>query len=245
MLQLKLLLVVLFVALSIDADTPKSQLYWLIPAEIKNDSLYQAIERLAKMESVHTILELGSSSGQGSTAAFVAGIRDNPSHPTLYCMEFSRTRFQELKKYYENDKFVRCYNVASVPLESFPQKSEIEAFYNTVPTNLNQAPLSMVMDWLRQDMEYIKAENIPQNGIELIKKENGIDTFDIVLIDSSEFTGMAELEKVYGARYLLLDDVNAFKNYANRQRLLKDPNYELIEEDLNLRNGYSIFKKRI
>ena len=66
----------------------------------------------------------------------------------------------------------------------------------------------------------------------------------MVLIDGSEFTDTAELELVYGARFILLDDICTFKNFTSRQRLLNDPNYECIEENLDLRNGYAIFKKR-
>jgi hypothetical protein len=84
---------------------------------------------------------------------------------------------------------------------------------------------------------------VTQNGIELIKSERNIEHFDMVLIDGSEFTGKAELELTYGAKFILLDDIRAFKNYENYEKLLNDPSYELIEEQLFLRNGYAIFRK--
>jgi hypothetical protein len=151
-------------------------------------------------------------------------------------------RFAALKKYYENDHFVLCYNVSSVPLEAFPLESEVVSFYQTVHTNLNNTPIEEMLRWLRQDIDYIKSHQILQNGIEWIKKSNGIDHFDIVLIDGSEFTGKAELDLVYGAKFILLDDTNAFKNYNNYKKLLQDPSYELLEEDQKVRNGYAIFK---
>lgn len=221
-----------------------SDLDRMIPPEIKNDAFYHTIYRLAQTEPLETILEIGSSSGEGSTEAFVLGITKNPHHPTLFCMELSKPRFAALQNRYGHLPFVKNYNVSSVPLEVFPQESEVISFYNTVPTNLNQYGLDQVLGWLKQDIEYVQSANVPQNGIELIKQEHKIKHFDLVLIDGSEFLGKAEFAQIYGATFILLDDINAFKNYANYQQLLKDPQYELLEEDKHLRNGYAVFKQK-
>ena len=77
----------------------------------------------------------------------------------------------------------------------------------------------------------------------MIKKENKIDYFDIVLLDGCEFTGEAELKKIYGARYIFLDDIMAFKNWHNYRSLLNDKNYVLVDEDKGLRHGWALFKK--
>lgn len=215
----------------------------VIAPEIKNDLFYDIIYKIAKNEPIHTILEIGSSSGQGSTEAFVKGIKENPSKPKLFCMEVSLVRFNELKQVYAKEPQVTCYNVSSVPLSSFPTESDISTFYNTNQTNLNKAPLPNVLDSLRQDIEYVQVEKVPQNGIEIVKADNGVKNFDVVLIDGSEFTGIPELKLVYGANYILLDDVLTYKNYNNRLNLLKDPNYKLVEENLMVRHGYSVFKK--
>ncbi len=222
----------------------ESELNKIIPPEIKNDAFYRTIYRLAQKESVSTILEIGSSSGDGSTKAFVLGMSKNPNRPTLFCMELSKPRFTALKQRYKNVPSVRCYNVSSIPLEDFPQESDVISFYNTTLTNLNMYGCDRVIGWLRQDIEYVKTADVPQNGIDLIKKENNIEHFDMVLIDGSEFTGMAEFKLIYGARFILLDDINAFKNYANYHQLIKDPNYELLEEEKELRNGYAVFKRK-
>ncbi|MEA5510385.1 glycosyltransferase [Crocosphaera sp. UHCC 0190] len=79
------------------------------------------------------------------------------------------------------------------------------------------------------------------NGIQLIKQENSIQQFDLVLINGSEFTGTVELDQVYGAKIILLDDICTYKNWESHHRLLSDPNYKLIKQSSTLRNGYSIF----
>ena len=221
-----------------------SELDRFIPGEIKNDSFYEAIYRLAKSPEIKTMLEIGSSSGDGSTEAFVKGMAENPACPTLFCMEISKPRFAQLKTRYAHHTNIKCYNVSSIALEDFPAETEIRNFFNTVNSNLRMYGCERVLGWLRQDIEYVKDSQVPQDGIELIKQENNIQSFDMVLIDGSEFTGKAEFKHVYGAKYILLDDINAFKNYQNYQTLRNDSTYELVEENHLLRNGYAIFKRK-
>ncbi|MBD1921226.1 FkbM family methyltransferase [Microcoleus sp. FACHB-831] len=220
-----------------------SELNRLIAPEIKNDEFYAAIHKIARHEDIKTILEIGSSSGQGSTEAFVSGLRENANKPMLFCMEVSKTRFAELQKRYENDFFIKCYNVSSVSIEKFPSESDVIKFYSGTPTGLNSYPLEQVLGWLRQDIEYVKNSGVASDGIKKIKQENNIDFFDVVLIDGSEFTGSVELEEVYGAKFILLDDITTFKNYKTHQRLLADKKYVLQKQNILLRNGYSIFKR--
>jgi predicted O-linked N-acetylglucosamine transferase (SPINDLY family)/glycosyltransferase involved in cell wall biosynthesis len=158
-------------------------------------------------------------------------------------MEVSKTRFTELKKRYENDDFVKIYNLSSVPLENFPSENEVIEFYNNTESNLKFYPLERVLYWLQQDIDYVKKSGLSEHGIRKIKQENDIVFFDLVLIDGSEFTSSAELDEIYGAKYICLDDINTFKNYRNHYKLISDKNYTLIEQNNFIRNGYSIFKK--
>ena len=96
------------------ATATRNALGKLIPAEIKGDEFYTQIQALARQADIHTVLEIGSSSGEGSTEAFVTGLRDNPNRPTLFCMEVSKPRFEALRRRYAADSFVKCYNVSSV-----------------------------------------------------------------------------------------------------------------------------------
>lgn len=105
-----------------------SELNQIIPAEIKHDEFYTWIQKISREEKIQTVLEIGSSSGGGSTEAFVRGLRDNPEHPTLFCMEISKPRFIELQNKYTTDSFVKCYNVSSVSLDQFPQPQDVIDF---------------------------------------------------------------------------------------------------------------------
>ncbi|MFZ1985883.1 MAG: tetratricopeptide repeat protein [Desulfatitalea sp.] len=216
----------------------------MIPPEIKNDAFYRLIREMAAKEDVVHILEIGSSAGQGSTAAFADALRHRAVAGHLYCMEISTPRFQQLQQRYAQDAFVHCHQWSSVDVKRFAGEDEVRVFYEQTPSPLNQYPLERVLGWLRQDLEYLRGHGLDGDGIRRIKEEYGIEQFDLVLIDGSEFTGQAELELVYGARYILLDDINTLKNHANYQRLKADEQYTLVAEDKALRNGYAVFERR-
>jgi hypothetical protein len=218
----------------------------IIPPEILNDPFYTALQQLAMDPGLKTYLEIGSSSGEGSTQAFVTGLRTRAdSHDTrLFCMEMSKERYAALADRYRSDAFVRCYNLSSALLSEFPSEAEVAFFYNNTRTNLNAYPLDVILDWLRQDIAYLSSHHQPVNGIEHIKQENGIDVFDCVLIDGSEFTGEREMYHVMGARVIALDDVNAHKCFNCYRLLRSHVSYELVSENLQVRNGYAIFRRR-
>lgn len=224
---------------------PKNTLEVIIPAEIKNDSFYDLLNGVAKLSEVKNILEIGSSSGQGSTEALVTAIRSRSdfSKVNLFCMEISKSRYSKLQATYYDDNFVKCYNLSSIASNEFPLESEIINFYNCIRTTLNQYPLKTVLDWYHQDLEYINQNGIAINGIKHIKQENKLNNFDLVLIDGSEFTGERDLWSVMGSKFIALDDVFAFKCWNAYQTLLHHSSYSLVCCDLKIRNGYAFFKR--
>jgi len=224
-------------------DDDRSALERLIAPEIKGDLLYQSILEVASAPGVQEILEIGSSSGAGSTEAWVAGALRNPGSPRLHCIEVSSTRYAALVERWKERAFVHCYHVSSVPLESFPSAAEVEAFYRGIRSKLRRTPLETVLGWLHHDAEYVRAQGLSRHGIREIRERHGIDSFDAVLIDGSEFTGRAELDEVYGARFLLLDDIQTYKNFENARRLEEDPRYRLVRASRRTRNGFAVFER--
>jgi hypothetical protein len=222
---------------------PEAKLDRLIPAEITDDAFAHVIEDVASTARVHEILEIGSSAGEGSTAALVRGALRNPVQPRLHCIEVSVERHAALVKRWSDHSFVHCYNVSSVPVERFPSASEVEDFYREVPSRLRDFELETVLGWLQQDIDYLRDHALSSPGIAQIRERHGIDRFDAVLIDGSEFTGKAELEEAHGARFLLLDDTETFKNWDNARALEADPTYRLVRADPSVRNGFALFER--
>lgn len=218
----------------------------IIPGEIVNDDFYKVLYTLASRADLKTFLEIGSSSGAGSTHAFVSALRTRSDvrDTRLYCMELSSERFAALKANYADADFVRVYNQSSVSPAEFPSEQEVSFFYAHTRTTLNQYPLEQVLSWLRQDLAYMRQSGLTANGIEIIKQENNIRHFDMVLIDGSEFTGEAELLHTIGARVIALDDVNSHKCFNVYRMLANHVSYGLTHQNFELRNGFAVFERR-
>ena len=222
---------------------PPSGLDRIIPPEIRRDRLSRAIEAVGATEGVRHVLEIGASGGDGSTEAWVRGALRNPRRPELHCIEVSVPRFHALVERWRAHPFVHCYNHSSVPAAAFASEDEVARFYRDVRSKLRNVRLEKVLGWLRQDLAYLAEHGLSTDGIRRIRAEHGIGIFDAVLIDGSEFTGKPELEEVYGARFLLLDDIRSFKNWENYHRLRADPAYRLVKKSRWLRNGFAVFER--
>ena len=229
-----------------DHQSQLSSLEKIIDPEITNDPFFDDLMKYASDRRLKTFLEIGSSSGGGSTEAFVTAIRQRADKESvyLYCMELSKPRFELLSKTYLADKFVRPYNLSSISSKEFPSESNIVSFYKKVPTKLNNAKLKTVLEWYAADLAYIQKSGNDLNGIEFIKRDQSINQFDMVLIDGSEFTGERELELVIGANVIALDDTETYKCHAALRRLSKDQRYRLITHRPEVRNGYAIFERK-
>lgn len=216
----------------------------IIAPEILNDEFHQAIFSIASTQPLNHILEIGSSSGEGSTDAWVRGISVNPHKPTLHCIELSKPRFQVLSEHYAHNPQVRCYWASSVGLDRFPSEADVIHFYNSTPSKLRQWPLEQVLGWLRADVDYVKTHNAPADGIKQALRATQQNAFDAVLIDGSEFTGVAEFAQVYGARWILLDDILTYKNWEVLHFLAEDSRYQAIVAQTQVRNGFAVFLRR-
>ena len=86
----------------------------LIPPEIRGDELYAAFSSVAARPEVRTILEIGASSGEGSTEALIKGALRHPSRPVIHSIEVSPTRFRALARRHRDVRFLHAHNVSSV-----------------------------------------------------------------------------------------------------------------------------------
>ena len=108
----------------------------------------------------------------------------------------------------------------------------------------------MFSDLAGDDREQMRAEietserRIPEIETELKALRERCTSQGAVLIDGSEFTGKAEMEEVYGAVFLMLDDTRSYKNWDNMARLSKDPAYRLVKKSRWTRNGWAIFERK-
>jgi tetratricopeptide (TPR) repeat protein len=88
-----------------------------------------------------------------------------------------------------------------------------------------------------------------RDAINTIKHEEGIDHFDIVIIQGSQLCSQVDNNYIYiqdifnGASHILLDGINDACNQECHSRLVQDPSYSVITQNLELRHGFSVFVK--
>jgi hypothetical protein len=214
---------------------------YILP-QIHKDEFSRVIKQILSEFTITNLLEIGSSSGEGSTSTIVNSL--NKNYFNLYLLEIDPLRNKLLKLRYKKNSMVKVLPYSSISLSEYPADYEIIKFYNENQTNLNRYDISLVLKWLKDEKIFLKSLKVSDIcGIDFIKHEFGIEFFDFVLIDGSEFTGYVEFQHIIGAKFILLDDVNAFKSNKAYNQLLMNSSYKLYYENLQLRNGSAIFQK--
>ena len=195
-----------------------------------NDSFGKALAKYS--EGLDVGLEIGGGTGDGSTQCIrtkrLFSIENHPDRIGRHSMNLSAKGGVSVKGTATLHKF-------------WMNKNDIEEFYRTTKTNLNQYPLEQVLDWHKECLE--TASIYSTNSIEDIHIEHNVN-FDFVLIDGSPFSGEAELRCVRPflaeKAIIALDDVNDIKNWANYHKLKGFA--KLLWEDWSVRNGAAIFQ---
>lgn len=196
-----------------------------------NDPFGQALEKYSK--GLRIGLEIGGGTGDGSTQCIKT---DN-----LFSIEINPDRIGRHRMNLEARGGVSVQGSAVIK-GLWMNELDVEEFYNTKKTNLNQYPLAQVIGWHRECVEL--AKQYTTNAIEDIHFDYDVE-FNFVLIDGSPFSGEAELRCVRPflaeKAIVALDDINDIKNLDNYYKL-KNSNAKLLWEDWSVRNGAAIFQ---
>jgi len=194
------------------------------------DSFGQALNKYSRGLSVG--LEIGGGTGDGSTQCIHTD--------RLFSIENHPDRIGRHRMNLEAKGGVSVQGTAVVS-ELWMNKADVEEFYRTTKTNLNQYPLEQVLSWHDECMQ--NANGYQTNAIEDIHFDHNAD-FNFVLIDGSPFSGEAELRCVRpflaDKAIIALDDINDIKNWTNYHKLKGFA--KLLWEDWSVRNGAAIFQ---
>lgn len=212
------------------------------PEVNQNTQSYYVIQQYLNKVPVKTIIEIGASSGGGTTEALIKGITSIFTKDVkMASIEVSRARFKNLKERYSGISFFMPYNISSLPLSRFPSEEQVAKFIRE--TGIHGGNVEMVLDWLRQDIQYVKENNFDVNGIQKIKEDFGVEKFDLAVIDGSEFLGDEEFYELPDCEAYFLDDIYVYKNYNSHRILENDNRYVKIFEE-KIRGGSSFFCKK-
>lgn len=213
-----------------------------ISPEIFRDEFCSVIQEVVSLNGVNKLLEIGSSSGEGSTAAILRGIKGKTAEHELHLFEIDQLRCLLLEGRLKGKGNVFVHNGSTITLAQFPPWENVRKFYFSQSTQLNKHALDTVESWWQADKNAIQGLPPHNSGLldKLITAPRGRE-FDFVLVDGGEFSGLAETQLLYGAKFIALDDVNSFKCFAAYQLLKNSGTYQIYAENWGLRNGYAVF----
>jgi tetratricopeptide (TPR) repeat protein len=83
--------------------------------------------------------------------------------------------------------------------------------------------------------------NSANDYIKDILQNYHIKNIDILLIDGSGLDITLKLDKLFGVKIIILDDISTFQNHKNYRELLTNSSYSLVSQNACLRNGHAIF----
>jgi hypothetical protein len=218
------------------------------PEVVKGDPLYDLIVELVIKYKPETILEIGSANGQGSTQAFISGIQSAGIQDKckLYCMEADIDRYNELFEVKEKYPFLTCIWSSTVSLDDYMTEGQIELFMQNHEYNYNikKHSVETVKGWRKEEIDKLVKSGISQDGLLFVSNVIDQKFFDMVLIDGSAFTALAEFGMVNGAKIIIMDDTRDIKNELPCKLIKNGGLYDTIVENTVYRNGFAAFRRK-
>ena len=211
-----------------------------------NNQFAHAIERVLADISIKKVVEIGASTGLGSTKLIIEKLlsRSDGKDLSIHLIEISPIRAKSLENLYGDLPFVAILNKSTVTPREHMKLSELLNFNYEYETKMRNKMIIRPLRWLREDLKYLERNPHLWNptALEVIFDKMSPKEIDFALVDGG-FCGFLDTQKLLGARYIALDDINDAKNYLSFRMLSEHCNYELIEHDLTYRNGYAIFRR--
>jgi hypothetical protein len=119
----------------------------------------------------------------------------------------------------------------------------------TVPRQLPQSPVSSIeCKWYTIASSDLLGTTLKLT-VDSIKLENHLNSFDLVLVDGSELGSYVNVGRelrgeFHSARFIVLDDINLLPNGDSHNILLRDSKFVSVDQNPDLRDGFSIFEQK-
>lgn len=190
----------------------------------RGSKLGEHIYELSKRNDVKFILDIGTWNGLGSTKCILDAVKKSNIIKYVWSLECNKIKHEEAK-----------INLGLIPPTfklihgSLINYKELENIKKTHELFGDEPK------WIEEDIAWIRNtplfEEIPEN-------------IDLCIIDGGEFSGNIEFFKLKDrCKYIVLDDTRSRKNKESRQYIVDHPeDFEMIDDNINDRNGYLICK---
>lgn len=187
------------------------------------------IYNLSKREDVKTIVEIGTWSGLGTTLCVINSIIDNSLDRDFTSIElYPEMVSVAINNLSDKLKYVKLVNGKIIEYE--------DVFWFDHST-IDFSPGSHGRIHYHRDMTLLKESD---NVLDKIPS-----SIDLLILDGGEYTTYPEWCRLKDrTKIVVLDDSNILKCSRIRKEILDSGKYYTIFDNLNLRNGFSVFERR-
>lgn len=208
-------------------------------AQIKrSDKFGHMLYLLSKTPSVKTIVEIGTYTGEGSTKCIIDGLLERSDNYKFITVELDKEihkiAMSNMKKVIDKHQNIKSYNGRII------QYDDIFWFdHSTVFNDPSKKPVEIkhALKWYNLDLLNLKSSPYI---LDLIPEK-----IDLLILDGGEYTTYPEFKVLKDrTKIFALDDTTVLKCNKIRSELINDK-LIMIYDDLNNRNGSSIFSRDI
>ena len=185
---------------------------------------------LTRREDVNTIVEIGTWNGEGSTMCVIKSLMDLKIKKEFISLELYPDMYEKANLFLSKYKdYVTLLNGRIIEYE--------DAFWFD-HNSINFMSDEHARLYYKKDLDYLKTtidvfEKIPEK-------------IDLLILDGGEYTTYPEWVKLKDrTKIVVLDDSKILKCSKIRQEILDSGNYQILYDNLNVRNGFSVFEKNI
>lgn len=210
----------------------------------KASSFHSYLDLLRTQEQIPHVLEVGASSGVESIEVLTSQDFSKASKTMLHRVDASAESVALMRERFRGNTGLKTYHAASVPRDRFISERDLRRLYVTNLSVLNHHPLSHALEQRERDLLAIKDSHISETGIEMVKTEHGISSFDLAIINGAQFSGLADLEALLGATRIVVTQVNHLIGLRVYDILKLNSNYSLEAEHWGEGLTYAAFRKK-
>ena len=199
--------------------------------QIQMDSLLgREIFNISNRQDVRNIIEVGTWNGQGSTVCVMNAII-NKTNSILYSIEANKEMYERAVSFWNKYDTSNKLNLINGTLHNkIVSRDYIMKWFNT-----NHVPY--------ENEHYIPEKKCLESNV---VNTDIFKDMDVIILDGGEYTTKEDFNILtkFKPSFIVMDDSNVFKCKDCRQILLNLSEYILYSEDLNDRNGWSIFIRK-
>jgi glycosyltransferase involved in cell wall biosynthesis len=212
---------------------------------VPEEPLYRNLFQLVFAEALEHVLYIGVQGDLQLLQTLIQARNLRADKPHISLIESDPPRFEQLLQELGQEPGMSLFQGYSQRQSYYPDLALLTHFFRTQKSAWHQFPLDYWLDKAQSELEDFSTRPEEQMGLlKHLAEQAHLPAPDMLILDGSEFTTEADLAVFAKSKLIILTGVSSYRNFANFQRLVADPNYYLMYQHAQQRMGFAIFKRK-